>query len=162
MRRARTSATAVAASASPVPSCLFGLLFVLAALSMSCWMGGNTVLVDAAHPQRLVKDFMDDGTPVWTYIDLPPLDVALDSMDGKFSSGDDEVDEEGRKLGAEDDRRLQSRNGCPAQSSDYPRRNFFTQDVYIILYDVTRTMRAGEQKAFERTVKSIWNDPDNK
>ena len=93
-------------------------------------------------------------------------------MDGKFSSGDDEVDEEGRKLGSEDGddhdqqaqrrdlRRLQSNNGCPAEDSDY--RFSFTQDVYIILYDVTRTMRAGEQRAFENKVLEIWNDPDNK
>ena len=125
-------------------------------------MSGNNyvLLVDAAHPQRLVKDFMEDGTPLWNYVDLPPLDVALDSMDGKLSSSDD-IGEEGRKLGAEDDlRRLQSANGCPAQSRDYSVA--FEQDVYIILYDVERIMTAGEQRAFERRVLNIWNNPNNK
>ena len=170
MRRARTSAAA-AATAPPITSCLFGFLLLLA--SLSCWMDGNNVLVDAAHPQRLVKDFMEDGTPVWNYVDLPPLDVALDSMDGKLS-GDDGVDEEGRKLGAENNdddhdqqaqqrrdlRQLQSANGCPAQSNDYSFA--FDQDVYIILYDVDRTMNAGEQRAFERRVLNTWNNPSNK
>ena len=163
MRRARTSAASSSAASPVTSSCLFGLpLLLLASLSMLCWMGGNNVLVDAAHPQRLVKDFMEDGTPVWNYVDLPPLDVALDSMDGKLSSDDiDDVDEEGRKLGAEDDlRRLQSANGCPAQSRDYSFS--FEQDVYIILYDVERIMTAVEQRVFERRVLNIWNNPNNK
>ena len=35
-------------------------------------------VVESAHPQRLVNDFLEDGTPIWRYVDLPPLEQVLD------------------------------------------------------------------------------------
>ena len=114
----------------------------------------TAVVVDSAHPQRLVNDFLDDGTPIWRYVDLPPLEQVLDP---KL-----EIEESGpnghRDLQCDHLRILQ--NGCPSNDDAYTFR--FSQEFVVDLYGPEREMNPQEVRTFERIVRETWNDPSNK
>jgi len=124
-----------------------------------------TTVVESASPRRLVNEFLEDGTPVWRYVDLPPLEQVLgaelsnhDKADGDGENDDYDASLHHRRMQEENSLRV-LQNGCPGQDSAYSYS--FNQEIIIYLYGAERRMGPAEVRTFEQIVRQTWNDPSN-